>query len=189
MCVLQSWCVHRGCAWLSWTPSHLNRAAAFPEMPDIGPVSFNSFLMRLLDVRGYTIRICSTLLYQHRGTRVQDNTAFVFPLFLYLFSVSRVKRDSKPLLAVCSFLQQGNLKVLKKREFRFVVLVGYSHQLKTESRLLAQRELHVVLCPYMCHRESSKERQTFQSCLHLESLSLTVLNGGHLEALTLLVYA
>lgn len=42
-------------------------------------------------------------------------TAFVFPLFLYLFSLSGVERDSKPLLAVCSFFQQGNLKVLKKR--------------------------------------------------------------------------
>lgn len=41
-----------------------------------------------------------------------------------------------------------------------MVWVGYSHQLKTESRLLAQRELHVSFCPYMCCQESSRGRQT-----------------------------
>lgn len=41
-----------------------------------------------------------------------------------------------------------------------MVWVGYSHQLKTESRLLVQRELHVCFCPYMCCRGSSRGRQT-----------------------------
>lgn len=71
-----------------------------------------------------------------------------------------------------------------------MVWVGYSHQLKTESRLLAQHELHVSVCPFSAAKKApEKDRQTFQPCLHLRSLSLTVLNGGHLEALTLLVYA
>lgn len=101
--MLQSWCGHKGCAWHFWTPSHLNRDAAVPEVPDIGAVSFNSFLMRFLHARRCTIRIRCTLLYQHRGARVHDNPASVFPVFVYVFSISGVKRDSKPLLAVCSF--------------------------------------------------------------------------------------
>lgn len=93
---------------------------------------------------------------------MQDNTAFVFPQFLYLFSISGVERDSKPLLALCSFLQQGNLRVLKKRELRFGIWVGYSHQLKTESRLLAQCELHVSVCPFSAAEKApEKDRQTF----------------------------
>lgn len=81
------------------------------------------------------------------------------------------------------FLQQANLKVLETRGFRFLVLVGYSHQFKTESRLLAQCELvSVPVCTIYVPRKlnllpASRERQTFWSCLYLENLCMIVLNG------------
>ena len=177
MSMLQSWCVHRGCAWHFWTPSHLNRPAAFPEIQDIGSVSFNAFLMRFLDARGCTIRIHCTLLYQHRGARVQDNPAPVFLLHL------RDQEGFKAFISCVLFLQQGNLKVLKTRGFRFLVLVGYFHQLKTESRLLAQCELACApVCTIYVPRKLNslpafRERQTFRSCLYWENLYATVLNG------------
>lgn len=70
-----------------------------------------------------------------------------------------------------------------------MVWVGYSHQLKTESRLLAQRELCVFLSIHVPPRKLQRKTDLSVMLALGESLSLTVLNGGHLEALQLLVYA